>query len=434
MAKKSIDKKVLKQKLAEKGEDLYEFAVKRGDRLHEFAQKRGEELHEIARERGEDAMNHMGDLVENSLGKAVQDPKRLAPVLEGKPIPMTWYCVPVKTGISGDGSEYHVYVKRGFSDHLCVFFSGGGMAWNEYTAARPITGGKVAAGLPNYYWNNLRPFTQIMNINMGITDVSDETNPFREWSFVVITYSTGDLHVGDGEFEYEAVDSTRQILHFHGYRNFLSGMEICKNLFPSPDKLLIAGNSAGAFAVSALSEEVMRGFYPDVRDITLLSDSGQLLYKDWLRTARDVWKSPEWIWQSIDSDNITLSWFRRLHRNCGRRFKYLYASSVRDYLLSAYYSDVTYKQYKTDTEVREAFYRQLCDMVKQLKEIDEGFGIFLNDWKIPLVTKGGTVHTSVREPYFTRLSQDGITMAKWLQDAVDGNIRDVGMDLLDVKT
>ena len=42
----------------------------------------------------------------------------------------------------------------------------------------------------------------------------------------------------------------------------------------------------------------------------------------------------------------------------------------------------------------------------------------------------GTVHTAVREPYFTLFSQDGFTMARWLFDAVNGNVYDVGMDLL----
>ena len=41
-----------------------------------------------------------------------------------------------------------------------------------------MTGGKVAAGLPNYYWNNLRPFTQIMNIHTGITEIGNPRNPF----------------------------------------------------------------------------------------------------------------------------------------------------------------------------------------------------------------------------------------------------------------
>ena len=409
--------------LKEKGSELKEL----GKQLYE---KRGE-IKEQVSHKGSIAVSHMGDFVENSLGHAVEDSRFQAERLPDDPLPMTWYSVPIESGCSGDGSEYHIYVKIGNVNRLCVFFSGGGVAWNAYTAARPATAGKMAAGLPNYYWNNLRPVTQIMNINVGITDLVNEQNPFRDWCFVVITYSTGDLHVGDGVFEYEAMDHTMQTLHFHGYRNFLSAMEICKRLFPDPDKLLIAGNSAGAFAVSALAGEVSQGFYPGLKDVTLLSDSGQLIFKDWKQTARDVWKAPERIWEPIDSDNITLSWFRHLHEQYGRHFRYLYSSSIHDYLLSAYYSDVTYMVYKTDSDVQEAFFRQLKEMVYALKRIDSGFGIYLNNWKIPVLTRGGTVHTTVREPYFTTATQDGVSMARWLGDAVEGNIYDIGMELLD---
>ena len=401
-----------------------------GKELQRQLGERVEQLRGHLEGRSETIASHVGDFVETSLGRAVERPRFLAPTLSGIPEPMTWYSVPIPTGCSGDGSEYHIYIKKGTCDSLCVFFSGGGVAWNEYTAARPVTGGKVAAGLPNYYWNNLRPFTQLMNINVGITDLADEQNPFRDWSFVVITYSTGDLHVGNGSFNYEAVDGSRQTLYFHGYRNFLSAMEIGKRLFPDPDRMLIAGNSAGAFAVSALAGEVAQGFYPGCTDVTLLSDSGQLLFKDWRRTAREVWHSPEHIWQAITSDNVTLSWFRELYATYGRRFKYLYSSSIHDYLLSAYYSDVTYKLYRTDTDVQEAFCRQLAEMVRELKAIDPEFGIYLNDWHIPLVTKGGSVHTTVREVYFTTLTQDGVSQAKWLGDAVEGRIYDIGMGLI----
>ena len=66
----------------------------------------------------------------------------------------------------------------------------------------------------------------------------------------------------------------------------------------------------------------------------------------------------------------------------------------------------------------------------QLKEITPHFGIFLNEWKIPLITMGGTVHCSVREPHFTLFTQNGISMADWLKDAVEGKVYDVGLDLL----
>ena len=373
---------------------------------------------------------HLGDFLENSISKRIVEKDLLAPVLPEKPEKKVWYRVPILMGKSGDGSEYYIYVKIADPKKLIIFFSGGGVAWDEYTAARPVSGGKVAADLPNYYWNNLRPFTQIMNIDMGIMNMKDAANPFKDFSIIDITYATGDFHVGNNEFPYQGEDGEQHVLHFHGYINFMESMCIAKNMFPSPKKLLIAGNSAGAFAVPALTDEILSMWYPDVKDVTLLSDSALLLYKKWNYTAREVWNAPEPICKVIDSDNITLCWYRNLYKKYGEKLRYLYSSSTRDYLLSAYYSDVTYKKYQTDSDVQDAFYNQLKEMVKELKEITPNFYMYINNWAIPIITKKGTVHTTVREPYFTRFTQDDVTMARWLYDAVNGNLYDIGMDLL----
>ncbi len=372
----------------------------------------------------------VGDFVEDKLGTAVGESRFKAPDLPENPEKMVWYRVPLERGLSGDGSEYYIYVKLADPDKLCVFFSGGGVAWNEYTAARPVTGGKVAAGLPNYYWNNLRPFTQLMNINVGITDIITDKNPFKDWSFVVITYATGDFHVGCNDYPYKSEDGKDEVLHFHGYVNFIESMKVSKKLFPNPSTLLIAGNSAGAFAVPALAGVVVDDYYPKARNITLFSDSGQLLYKHWRKTAKNIWMSKESIWKPLTGSNITLDWYKDLYSRYGDRFRYLYSSSIYDYLLSAYYNDIVNKKYETDTAVQEEYYKQLQEMIAELKAITPSFGMFINEWKIPLVTKGGTVHTSVREPHFLLFTQDGITMAKWLEDAVEGKVYDVGMELL----
>ena len=58
----------------------------------------------------------VGDFVENSIGKAIEDKGLLAEVLPEKPKKMTWYRVPIANGMSGDGSEYYIYVKKGLSD------------------------------------------------------------------------------------------------------------------------------------------------------------------------------------------------------------------------------------------------------------------------------------------------------------------------------
>ena len=380
--------------------------------------------------------SRVGEHIENRIGKTVE--KRLEAddldINDPSQIPEIkhWYRVGLPEGISGDGSGYHTYISRGSNDHLCIILSGGGVAWNEYTAARPVTGAKVAAGLPNFYWNNLRPFTQLMNINIGITNTRSSSNPFADWNFIVVTYATGDFHIGNSEFSYRSESGEEEILHFAGHRNFRESMKVAAKLFPAPDKLLIAGNSAGAFAVPALAGEISEEYYPDCKDITLLSDSGLLLYKDWKRTAEEVWEADEGFVKRLHSDNPTVDWYESLYARYGSRFRYLYASSTKDYLLSSYYNDIMTKQYKTDSDVQVVFFEQLKTMVRQLKEITGDFHFYIFDWPMlpAAVGKGGTVHTALKELSFFTKKSDNLTMADWLYDQTDGIAYDVGMGLL----
>ena len=384
-------------------------------------------------------MVRIGNLVEESISKGIYELGQEAPVLVGEPAEKVWYKVPIPEGKCGDGSEYHIYVRKGSADKLCVFFSGGGIAINEYMAARPVNGGAVAAWLPNYYWNNLRLFTQVMNINVGITK-NGADNPFDDWNFLIITYATGDMHIGNNRFIYHVAEDSEDgtvkkgdeaVLNFHGYENFMAAMRCGKNLFPTAEKLLIAGESAGAFAVPALAEQIVGEFYPACRDVTLFSDSAQLLDKNWKHTLRDVWNTRKELWKDVNGDNLTLEWYRGVCRRQGSRFKYLYSGSVTDYLLSAFYNDVTNKVYDTDAQIQEDYFRQMQKMIAQLRDLDPKFTFFIHEWHRPLsMYKGGTIHTAVRQPEFTIRTQDDVTMAYWLSECVEGRLFDVGLRLM----
>ncbi len=377
----------------------------------------------------------VGDYFENRLGSMIEKTPIGAPVLEGEMDAFTWYRIPIKDGISGDGSEYYIYAKKGRSKNLIIFFSGGGVAWNEYTAARPTTYGRVTAGMPNYYYNNLRPFTQIMNIHIGITEVTNPRNLFRDWNVVVITYATGDFHVGNNDFEFINADGNKDVLHFHGYKNFRNAMEAARKLFDNPESLLIAGDSAGAFAVPALAGEVYEDFYSGCQNVILLSDSGQLLYDDWYRTAKEIWKCKDDIADAIKGDNITVCWYKKLYEKYGDRFNYLYATSTHDYLLSAYYNDIANKIYASDSDVQEEFFLQMKKMLSELRNINPKFSFYINNFKNKMVMKsgmhGGTTHTNVRSVNFHLGNIDGISMERWLYDACNRNLYDAGMSLLD---
>ena len=383
----------------------------------------------------------VGEFVEHAIDHSIAGSALEAPLLEedAPMTPDTWYRKLLPEAMCGDGSPYHIYLRKGSSKHLCIFLSGGGIAWNPYTAARPVTGGRTAAWLPNYYWENLRPFTQIMNIHNGITAALEAINPFHDWNFLVITYSTGDMHLGDGEIVYKplADDSgltgyapEEEVLHFHGRKNFLSAMETCRDFFPDPDKLLIAGDSAGAFAVPAVAEEIADSFYPGVDDITLLSDSAQLYYGKWRHVLRKVWNTEKIRWKDVNGSCLALEWYRALYKRNGKRFRCLYAGSTRDYLLSAFYSDMHYKEYRTDASLQNLYFKQMRRMVRDLKELDPDFGIFVYDFRHPSLAGGGTIHTAVRQPAFFLKSSSGVSMAYWLSQAVEGNVFDAGLELL----
>ncbi len=384
----------------------------------------------------------IGNYVEEAIGNRLANSALNVPLLDGEPKLGKWFRIDLPEGRSGDGSHFHMYIKRGTSDKLCIFLSGGGIAWNEFTAARPVTGGKVLSRQPNYYWENLRPFTQIMNIEAGITLTNDYLNPFNDWNFIVIPYSTGDMHLGSCEFPYIGEDGEEHILYHHGYANFHAAMDMGKQFFPEAAQILLAGESAGAFAVPALADEIIDDYYPECNDITMFSDSAQLLFLHWRHILHSVWRAPDRVWEASRTGNITLDWYfslceknkKRSAERPERHFKYLYAGSPHDYLLSAFFSDMNYKEYRTGQDLQHEYFMQMRSMISALKRIDPDFGIYIYNWPHPAAAGGGSAHTSVRQPSFFLRGGASLSLAEWLYESICGIRRpsDVGIHLLKI--
>jgi hypothetical protein len=89
-----------------------------------------------------------------------------------------------------------------------------------------------------------------------------------------------------------------------------------------------------------------------------------------------------------------------------------------------------YKEYRTDASLQSLYFRQMRRMVRDLKELDPDFGIFVYDFRHPSLAGGGTIHTAVRQPAFFLKASSGVSMAYWLSQAVEGNVFDAGLELL----
>lgn len=381
-------------------------------------------------ERTKDFIDRTADVLDERISAKMEGSSLEAPILTGEPKEYTWYRIPIKDGMAADGTPYHIYLRTGTVSKLCLFFSGGGLAWNDFTASHPTTGGPLLSRRPNYYYNNLRPVTQLLNIGAGIMENS-ERNPFYDWNFVVITYATGDFHIGENDYVYADEVGNEQTLHFHGYANFHAALSCTKQFFPMIEQLLIGGDSAGGFAVPALAEEIADVYYPDCHDITLLTDASLLCYNDWQHTIKDLWKADPDKYTCIDQDNLTYVWYRKLLENNPGRFHCLYCGSIHDYVLSTYYNDINHRIFATDAKVQDIFHTQLSQMVYDLIALDPSFHFMIHNLKKPLTR--GTIHTAVRRIWFYTPTQ-GTTIATWLHEALNGNPINVGLELLKPRT
>ena len=334
--------------------------------------------------------------------------------------------------VCSDGTKANLYLWKGNGEDLMISFCGGGIIASREDCRYPINFKSFLTNKIMTYAANSGDFFDfaffIMNKNLGIISPTAE-NPFSDWDKVIIPYVCGDFHTGTADISYTDEEGVDQTFNSHGYTNFLKAMEVIRERWPSPKRILITGSSAGSFGTSALAGKISE-YYPDCQNITVYCDSSYLKNDRWKEITEDLWRTPEWISRSVHTDDLGGDWLEALYKNYGDRLKILYSTSTLDGVLARfthYLYDGTY-QIKVDREWLETVRQGIKDRITRFN--DEGINIYyyINERKDKL--SGGTAHCISQDISFSSYEVDGITNAKWLLDAVNGNLYDVGMKLL----
>ena len=119
--------------------------------------------------------------------------KKRLPELKGEPETGKWVRVPLDGCLAANGEKTYADFKKGSENRLLIFFMGGGVSWNEYTAAHPASlYSKDKNG--GFYTIHMDLFTDL-RLDTGIF-AERKDNPFWNWSKLILTYDTGDFHVG----------------------------------------------------------------------------------------------------------------------------------------------------------------------------------------------------------------------------------------------
>ncbi len=344
------------------------------------------------------------------------------PRLKKDPAVGKWYRVANAEMKTSEGGKYRAFFKKGSENKVMVYFVGGGVSINEETVR-------------NDTYNTKEIFLdQLANVTMNMGGLASEVegSPFADWSIILFPYATGDFHAGSGEFPYTDHDGREKILYHNGYVNYTQTMRSVMELagIDMPEAVVVTGYSAGGFAAALLADDLFCNYFPRAKSKNVLVDASLLLHHDWHAIAADVWHTPKAISDLLTGDNLTLDCLRALHRKYGDGIHLLFASSTRD-------GDLAKVQNYFDTGVMDVsekeadIYQQILkDTIPQFKEA--GVSLFLWDG-VPWYDdpRNMTAHTIVATPaVWLPFEKQKQSVAGWLADAVDGNLKDYGLDLV----
>lgn len=345
------------------------------------------------------------------------------PRLKKNPTEGKWYRVTSSEMKDSEGNGYHSFFKKGTENKVLIYFAGGGVSINEEMARDDTYNTKMVQ--PDILAN--------ITMNMGGLASDSEDSPFGDWSMILFPYATGDFHAGTGEFHYTDTDGKETILYHNGYINYTETMKqvMEKAGISNPETVVVTGYSAGGFGAALLADDVFANYYSNAESKNVLVDASLLLYEDWHTVATNVWQTPKEISDKLTGNNLTLDCLTALHEKYGDGIHLLFDSSTRD-------GDLAKVQNYLDTGVMDVTEKEADIYQQLLKEAipkfqEAGVSLFIWD-SLPWYDdpRNLTMHTIIATPtVWLPFEEQQQSIAEWLSDAIGGDLKDYGLDLVD---
>ena len=316
-----------------------------------------------------------------------------------------------------DGSEYYIFTKRGKSDNLIIHFAGGGACWDDITCFSPITLTKIffdrnAKDLTGFYFPDIPKL--VPALLTGIFDGEFESNPFKDWNVVYIPYCTGDLHVGNITNMYSYEGQEFKIEH-KGRSNTIASLQWIKENFNDPNKVLVSGESAGAYASAFWTPYISTKL--EYKNIYQLSDAVLLSSTRWSEIMDTVWnaESQSFLGFQIGSLLYENSLLNRLD-SVRTPIKYLHSNTKYDFILPKFSSALNHTSTETNDYINN-WSRDMLVSMEKLSNSNLDYQYFISDCKYDSL-KHSTPHTLIGNPLYNSCSTDQLTYVEWLEKNV----------------
>ncbi|HYO87454.1 MAG TPA: pectin acetylesterase-family hydrolase [Candidatus Limnocylindrales bacterium] len=165
------------------------------------------------------------------MGLVVQAQQEPLPAAEA--LAEGWNRLDVPGAVCALGDPYAFFVRPADPNKLLVYFQGGGACWDRATCGAFGPYDKTVTDAASEFGDN------------GIFDFTDARNPVSEYTMVVVSYCTGDVHTGSVT-ETFAGDPPMTI-EFRGYDNATAVLDWTFANYPQAETVFVTGTSAGAY-------------------------------------------------------------------------------------------------------------------------------------------------------------------------------------------
>ncbi|RFS16798.1 pectin acetylesterase-family hydrolase [Emticicia sp. C21] len=343
---------------------------------------------------------------------------------------MGWHTIPFKGNtLCSDGSEFAIFVRKGTSKNLVIYFSGGGACWDDTTCGEPISLMSAfdsdSKDLKSFYLPSLlRFFPKAVG---GIGDTDNPANAFRDWNFVFIPYCTADLHIGNITNTY-TFDGKKFEIHHNGRNNSLSALDWVFANFKEPDKVMVAGESAGAYG-SAFWTPFVADHYSG-KKIYQLSDGALLTSNRWKEILDRVWQSESthFLGFQIGKDIFEDALMDRTD-STKRQIKYLHSNTLYDEVLPRFSASLNHTPTQSNHFIDEWSINTRASM-NRLHQSGINYNYFITDWGYDSL-RHATQHTITTNEFYYSTKADGISYAEWLKkNVIDDKDLSLGKKLL----
>lgn len=196
------------------------------------------------------------------------------PFVPGAPITATpgqWTWVPFPNSACGNGSPTGIGVNlSSTATRVLIYLEGGGACWSQETCYTLQTTAYFTTGYTEADFTTESTDATYLAAPGSFFDRTATANPFKDYSYVYVPYCTGDIFGGSN-----VVSMGSNTAHFVGYADMTAYLERIVPTFPTVDRVILAGSSAGGYGAIINWEQTQNAFGSTRVDV--IDDSGTFL-------------------------------------------------------------------------------------------------------------------------------------------------------------